>query len=172
LVRIPLQSFSLAALAPNPPDELTRAKDTKAIKIMNMKEDENPPAASRIIGIGIDLVENGRIAASIQKLGDRFLERVFTANEIGYCKQMRSPAPHFAVRFAAKEAVSKAFGCGIGVQLSWLDIEVTRSESGAPTMVLHGRGRELAAKRGVEQILLSLSHTEYYSTANVLLAGR
>ncbi|MEI7959202.1 MAG: holo-ACP synthase [Verrucomicrobiota bacterium] len=132
----------------------------------------NPPPASRIIGIGIDLVENERIAGSITRLGDRFLERVFTEGEIGYCKKMRHPAPHYAVRFAAKEAVAKAFGCGIGEQLSWLDIEVTRSDAGVPALVLHGRGRELATARGVEQILLSLSHTEHYSTANVLLAGR
>jgi len=122
-----------------------------------------------ILGTGIDLVENARIAASISKFGDRFLNRVFCEGEIAYCRKMRDPAPHYAARFAAKEAVSKAFGCGIGELIGFLEIEVVRAESGAPAILLHGGGRRLAEERRVHQIFLSLSHTEHYAVANVLL---
>jgi holo-[acyl-carrier protein] synthase len=122
-----------------------------------------------IIGTGLDLVENARIARSIAKFGDRFLHRIFAAGEIAYCKPMREPAPHYAARFAAKEAVAKAFGCGIGEWIGFLDIEVVRDSSGAPSVTLHGPGRELAVSRGVTQIFLSLSHTEHYATASALL---
>ena len=73
--------------------------------------------------------------------------------------------------FAAKEAVAKAFGTGIGASVSWLDIEVCRTEAGAPFIVLHGTAAETASTRGVTQILLSLSHSEHYAVANVVLAG-
>ena len=128
-------------------------------------------SSSQILGIGIDLVENARIARSITEFGDRFLHRVFCEGEIAYCQTMRNSTPHYAARFAAKEAVSKAFGCGIGDQLGWLDIEVVRSQSGLPAVLLHGHGQELAGQRGVTRIFLSLSHTEHYAVANVLLSG-
>ncbi len=124
-----------------------------------------------IVGTGIDLVENARIASSIAKFGDSFLKRVFLPAEIAYCQTMRNPAPHYAARFAAKEAVSKAFGCGIGAQLGWLDIEVVRADSGAPSIVLHGAGCKLAEAHGVNRIHLSLTHTEAYAAANVILTG-
>lgn len=124
---------------------------------------------SQILGTGIDLVENARIAASIEKFGDAFLHRIFTVGEIAYCAPMRNPIPHYAARFAAKEAVSKAFGCGIGAELGWLDMEVIREATGAPTLLLHGAGRELAAQRCVNRIFLSLSHTENYAVASVTL---
>jgi len=126
---------------------------------------------SQIIGTGIDLVDNARIAASIEKFGDRFLHRVFTEGEIAYCAPMRNPVPHYAARFAAKEAVSKAFGCGIGKTLGWREIEITRDELGAPHVVLHDGGAELAAQRGVRQIFVSLTHTDTSAAANALLVG-
>jgi holo-[acyl-carrier protein] synthase len=122
-----------------------------------------------ILGTGIDLVENARIAASIEKFGDRFLNRVFLPGELAYCGTMRHPTPHYAARFAAKEAVAKAFGCGISERIGFLDIEVTRNAAGAPSIVLHGPARELAAEHGVSKIFLSLSHTDHYSVANVIL---
>ncbi len=124
-----------------------------------------------ILGTGIDLVENARIAASIEKFGDRFLNRVFRPEELAYCRTMRHPTPHYAARFAAKEAVAKAFGCGISERMGFLDIEVTRNEAGAPSIVLHGPARELATEREVTKIFLSLSHTDNYSVANVILSG-
>ncbi len=125
----------------------------------------------QILGTGIDLVENARIAASIEKFGDRFLHRIFTPGEIAYCASMAKPTPHYAARFAAKEAVSKCFGCGIGKQLGWLDMEVTNDEAGAPHMVLHGDGIALAAARGVRQIFVSLTHTDQYAAASATIAG-
>ena len=124
-----------------------------------------------VLGTGIDLVENARIAASIEKFGDRFLHRIFTASEIAYCAQMRNPVPHYAARFAAKEAVSKAFGTGIGKQLGWLDMEVAHNEAGAPFVILHGHGAELSAQRGVRQVFVSLTHTDHYAAASATIVG-
>ncbi|XHR27728.1 MAG: holo-ACP synthase [Chthoniobacteraceae bacterium] len=124
-----------------------------------------------ILGTGIDLVENARIAASIEKFGDRFLRRIFTEDEIAYCAAYPNPVPHYAARFAAKEAVSKAFGTGIGKALGWKEIEVWRNEVGAPFIRLLAGGLELANQRGVTQIHVSLTHTDAYAAANALLVG-
>ena len=126
---------------------------------------------TQILGTGIDLVENARIAASIEKFGDRFLHRIFTEGEIAYCASMANPTPHYAARFAAKEAVSKAFGTGIGKALGWREIEVLRDAAGAPSIALHDGASELAAQRGVKQIHVSLTHTDAYAAANALLVG-
>ena len=124
-----------------------------------------------ILGIGVDLVEVARIEQSIARHGEAFLHRVFTADEIAYCAKMKSPAPHYAARFAAKEAVSKAFGTGIGAQLGWRDIEVRRDESGKPSIVLHGGGADFAKARGARTIHLSLSHTAACAVAQVVIEG-
>ena len=79
-----------------------------------------------ILGTGIDLIEVARIASSFAKFGERFVNRVLLPDEIAYCLAHKNPAPFLAVRFAAKEAVSKAFGTGIGAQLGWQDIEIRR----------------------------------------------
>ncbi len=83
-----------------------------------------------ILGTGIDIIEVARIASSFEQFGDRFLNRILLSGEIGYCLLHRNPAPFLAVRFAAKEAISKAFGTGIGAQLGWQDMEIRRHESG------------------------------------------
>ncbi len=124
-----------------------------------------------ILGHGIDMVENDRIARSISEFGEGFVNRVFCAMEIEYCQRMREPAPHFAARWAAKEAVAKAFGTGIGASISFLDIEVRRKASGEPFVQLHGAGIELAARRSVTGVMLSLSHSRDYSIASVILVG-
>ena len=124
-----------------------------------------------ILGTGIDLVENARIAASIEKFGDRFLRRIFTEGEIAYCAGFPNPVPHYAARFAAKEAVSKAFGTGIGKALGWKEIEVCRHESGAPYVVLHEGGAELAARRGVREVFVSLTHTDNHAAASATITG-
>ncbi len=124
-----------------------------------------------ILGTGIDLIEVARIAASYGKFGERFVNRVLVPDEIAYCLSHKNPAPHLAARFAAKEAVSKAFGTGIGAALGWQDIEVCRRETGAPFVVLHGRGRDLFAARGARQLHLSLTHTENYAAATAILEG-
>ena len=122
-----------------------------------------------ILGTGIDLVEVARIAASYEKYGEAFVNRVLLPEELSYCLAHKNPAPFLAARFAAKEAVVKAFGTGIGAELGWLDIEVRRHESGAPYVVLHGRGRELFAARGARQLHLSLTHTGHYAAATAIL---
>lgn len=124
-----------------------------------------------ILGLGTDIVEVARIETAYAKLGEPFLTRLLRADEIAYCRSHRNPAPHLAGRFAAKEAVAKAFGTGIGAALGWQDIEIIREETGRPVVLLHGRGRELFAARGAKQLWLSLSHTQHYATATAILAG-
>lgn len=122
-----------------------------------------------IFGIGIDVVENARIADSIRRHGDRFLERVYHAAEVDYCRSMKDPTPHFAARFAAKEAVSKAFGTGFAGKVSWKDIEVRRKPSGEPFVVLHAAAEDLAKRLGITAVYISLSHSQSYAVANALL---
>jgi holo-[acyl-carrier protein] synthase len=122
-----------------------------------------------ILGTGIDIIEVARIASSFGKFGERFVNRILLPDEIAYCLSHKNPAPFLAVRFAAKEAVSKAFGTGIGAQLGWQDIEIRRKESGEPFVVLHGKGGELFAARGAKKIHVSLSHTEHYAAATAIL---
>src|SRR6202051_5253959 len=88
-----------------------------------------------ILGIGIDIIEVARIQASYERFGERFLNRILHPKEISYCLSHKAPAPFLAARFAAKEAISKAFGTGIGAQLGWLDIEIVRKESGGPLVL-------------------------------------
>jgi len=122
-----------------------------------------------MLGIGVDIVENARIEHSLERFGERFLHRVFTAGEIEYCQSMKFPARHFAARFAAKEAASKAFGTGIGKAMGWRDIDVHRHASGQPYVVLEGGAKELAAERGVSAIWLSLSHTDQHAAATIVI---
>lgn len=122
-----------------------------------------------ILGIGIDIIEVARIASAYERHGERFVNRILHPAEIAYCLTHRSPAPFLAARFAAKEAVSKAFGTGIGAQLGWRDLEVRRKDSGEPYVVLHGNGQALFDSRGANQLLLSLSHTENYAAAVAVL---
>jgi holo-[acyl-carrier protein] synthase len=124
-----------------------------------------------VIGIGVDIIEVARIRASLDRHGERFHRRICTENEAAYCIRMRDPAPFFAARFAAKEAVSKALGTGIGAQCSWLDIEVRRKASGEPFIVLHGAGAETAKRLGVGRVMITLSHTEHYATAQAVALG-
>ena len=122
-----------------------------------------------IVGIGVDLVECARIQHSLDRFGERFLRRVFTAGEIEYSQSMKYPARHLAARFAAKEALSKAFGTGIGKSMSWKDIDVHRKLSGEPFVVLEGGAKQLAVDRSVDKIWISLSHTENHAVATIVL---
>ena len=122
-----------------------------------------------ILGTGIDIIEVARIAASFEKFGEKFVNRILLPEEIVYCLSHKNPSPFLAVRFAAKEAISKAFGTGICAALSWQDMEIRRKEAGEPYVVLHGKGRELFAARGAKQLLVSLSHTEHYAAATAIL---
>jgi len=124
-----------------------------------------------IVGVGIDLIETARIQASMERFGERFLNRVFLPDEIAYSGKMRHPARHFAARFAAKEAASKAFGTGIGRQLGWRDMEVCRNKSGEPYLVLHGKGAALAKSRGITSTHVSLTHHMTAAAAVVILCS-
>jgi len=122
-----------------------------------------------ILGIGIDLIEVRRIQASYEKFGERFVSRILHPNEISYCLQHRIPGPFLAARFAAKEAISKAFGTGIGAELGWRDMEVAKKPSGEPYVILHDRGQALLEARGARTVLISLSHTQEHATAIAIL---
>ena len=123
----------------------------------------------RIAGIGIDMMENARIEHSLERFGTRFVHRVFTEGEIAYCQSMKYPARHFAARFAAKEAVSKAFGTGIGKAMGWRDIDVRKKESGEPFVVFTGGAEVLARQRNVRAAWISLSHTDHHAVTIVVL---
>ena len=130
------------------------------------------PAAAGVLGIGVDLTENDRMRTMLKRWDGQFKNRVFRPEEQRYCEACAQPWRHYAGRFAVKEAVSKAFGTGIGEALGWLDIEVVRGAAGAPTVKLHDAGARLARRRGVRRILVSLSHTRHYAVAQALLVGR
>ena len=122
-----------------------------------------------ILGVGIDIIEVARIASSFEKFGERFVNRILHANEIAYCLSHKNPAPFIAARFAAKEAISKAFGAGIGAQLGWRDMEIGRKKSGEPFVILHGNGKKLFKSRHAKNLLISLSHTANYAAATAVL---
>jgi holo-[acyl-carrier protein] synthase len=122
-----------------------------------------------VLGIGVDIIECARIQHSIERFGDRFLHRVFTDGEIAYSMSMKFPERHFAARFAGKEAVSKAFGTGIGKAVSFRNIDIQKRENGEPFLVFSGSAKALAAERGVTSALITLSHTEHHAIACVVL---
>ena len=122
-----------------------------------------------VVGLGTDLAEIARVARSIDRFGDRFLERVYTPGEIAYCQSKRNFAESFAARFAAKEAGAKALGTGISHGVSWREFEVLRARSGKPSLVLHGRAAEIARQLGVVRSTLSLTHSRETAMAVVLL---
>lgn len=125
-----------------------------------------------IPGIGVDIVDCERIRGILRRSGRGVRQRVFTPAEAAYCDRMADPAPHFAARFAAKEAVVKALGTGLRRGMSWRDIEVVRDAQGCPRIVLHGAAREAAKAVGVDQVDVSLSHTCDHAVAMVRLRFR
>jgi holo-[acyl-carrier protein] synthase len=120
-------------------------------------------------GVGVDLVKIPRLRDVIGRWDERFLRRVFTEAEIDYCRARRDPVPHFAARFAAKEAGMKALGTGLGLGVTWRELEVRREQGQAPTLELHGRTRELGLARGGCRMLLALSHDGDYALAHAVL---
>ena len=119
-------------------------------------------------GIGIDLVEVPRLRELLERHGQRFKERTFTAGEIAYCDACADPAMHYAARFAAKEAAAKSLGTGLWAEgVVWTDIEVVREASGKPQIVLHGAAKQHAADTNC---LVSLTHTRDLAMAQVILA--
>jgi len=120
-----------------------------------------------IVGTGVDIAEVPRIRASIEKYGQRFLERVFTPGEIAYVEKKANKFERYAARFAAKEAGMKALGTGMrGVR--WQDFEVANLPSGRPTLMLHGNAAKIAEAMGVIAINLSMTHTAVNAIAFVI----
>jgi holo-[acyl-carrier protein] synthase len=122
-----------------------------------------------LLGLGTDLIETRRVEQSIDRFGDRFLERIFSPLEIAYCKRKKNAAESFAARFAAKEAGAKALGTGISRGVTWKDFEVKRETSGRPSLHLSGRAAELALAIGVKRIQLSLTHSRELAMAVVVV---
>jgi holo-[acyl-carrier protein] synthase len=122
-----------------------------------------------IVGTGIDITEVPRIRQTVERFGDRFLRRIFTVGEIRYCDSKANRFERYAARFAAKEAAMKALGTGWSRGVRWVDCEVVRMPGGRPTMTFHGKAGEIAAKLGVKNAALSLSHTAEQAIAQVIL---
>jgi holo-[acyl-carrier protein] synthase len=122
-----------------------------------------------IVGTGIDIAEVPRIAEAIKRHGERFLRRVFTEGEMNYCESKANRIERYAARFAAKEAAMKALGTGWNHGVRWRDIEVCREPAGRPTIVLHGKAAQIAAKLKTTRTALSLSHTSDQAIAQVIL---
>jgi holo-[acyl-carrier protein] synthase len=124
-----------------------------------------PPNSGHVLGLGCDLCEVARLRGVWERQGERFLDHTYTAGERAYCLRMRDPAPFLAARFAAKEAVAKAFGTGIGAELGWHSIEVVHGERGEPLVRLDAKGMELLSARGATGVMLTLSHTDLMAMA-------
>jgi holo-[acyl-carrier protein] synthase len=122
-----------------------------------------------IVGTGVDIAEVPRVAAAIERFGERFLKRIFTENEIRYCESKANRVERYAARFAAKEAALKAIGTGWKRGVAWRDVEVTREPGGRPTMTFHGKAAEFAGKLGMKRAHVSLSHTAEHAIAQVIL---
>jgi len=122
-----------------------------------------------IIGVGIDLVDVGRIERAVGRHGGAFEKRVFTDSELEYCNRKRKPGLHLAARFGVKEAVMKAFGTGWSGGVSWKDVEVVHARGGRPEVVLSGRLREIADGLGGVDTLVSFSHDGGYAIAHALI---
>jgi holo-[acyl-carrier protein] synthase len=122
-----------------------------------------------IVGTGIDIAEVPRIAESIKRFGDRFLNRIFTEGEIRYCDAKANRTERYAARFAAKEAAMKALGTGWNLGVTWRDIEVSRQPGGRPTIIFHGKAAEFAQQLGARHVALSLTHTRDFAMAQVIL---
>lgn len=122
-----------------------------------------------IYGIGIDLVKIARIQKVLESWGERFQVKVFTEKERSLCLSKPRPGRYWAMRFAAKEAFSKAIGLGMRHGICWKDIEVTANSFGKPELVLYGRAKEICLETGIKNIFLTLSDEDGYAVAVVVL---
>jgi holo-[acyl-carrier protein] synthase len=125
----------------------------------------------KVIALGLDLVEVSRIRDLLGRHGERFKERMFSPAEQNYCDGQAEPAMHYAARFAAKEAVAKALGTGFAEGVGWADIEVLRADNGQPSIALHHGAAERARQLGIDQVLVTLTHTKDAAAASVVALG-
>jgi holo-[acyl-carrier protein] synthase len=121
-----------------------------------------------VVGLGTDLIEIERVQQSLDRFGDRFMQKVFTDGEIAYCQRKKHAAESFASRFAAKEAAAKALGTGISRGIGWKEIEVCRQPGERPTLRLSGRAAERAATLGARNLHLTLTHSRDVAMAVVV----
>jgi holo-[acyl-carrier protein] synthase len=124
-----------------------------------------------IVGTGVDITDVARIKAAVERFGDRFLERVFTPEEVRYCTAKANPAEPLAARFAAKEAGMKALGTGLRHGITWHDVEVVRQPGGRPAVRFSGKAADFAQRLGCKRAHLSLTHTADQAMAFVILEG-
>lgn len=122
-----------------------------------------------IYGIGIDIVKIERLKTAVEKWGDKFLERIFTKNEIDYCYEKKNPYPSLSVRFAAKEALIKAIGSEIPVSMT--EIHVKSHGNGRPSIEVSGRLKKFFAAKNIKYAHVSLSHEKEYGVASVVIEG-
>ena len=115
-----------------------------------------------IAGLGNDIIEINRVKKAYEEHKEAFLDRLFTAKEQEYCKAQENPFPRLAGRFAAKEAIVKALGCGFGSEVAWKDIEILVDESGKPVVHLSG---ELSRRFDHPTLLITISHCKEYASA-------
>jgi holo-[acyl-carrier protein] synthase len=123
------------------------------------------PPGGILLGLGADVIEVERIRGIFERQGDRFLDRIYTEEERAYCMGMKVPFPHLAARFAAKEAVSKAFTTGIGAELGWKSISIYHGSRREPRVRLDVKGEELLKQLGASHVLVTLSHTQISAMA-------
>lgn len=124
-----------------------------------------------IVGLGTDIVEISRIDQMIERHGDTFLKRVFTELENEYCGSKKNKGQHYAGRWAAKEAVMKTLGTGFIKGIGWKEIEVINLKSGKPTIVISGGVELHAGEMGIEEILITISHSREFATATAIALG-
>ncbi len=125
-----------------------------------------------IEGFGVDIVEVKRVKSAVKKWGRRFLDKIYTKREIAYCKSKGAPEQHLAARFAAKEAVYKAFGPDGKTAILWTDVEILNEKNGKPKVILKGSAKRLKEKMRISKVVVSLSHTKNYAVGNCILLGR
>jgi len=121
-----------------------------------------------IVGLGTDIVEIARIGQMIERHAESFLNRIYTDDEISYCQKRKHCYEAFAGRWAAKEAMMKVLGTGFVKGIGWKDIEILNERSGKPVVNIRGGAREHAAKLGIDDVLITISHCKTYATATAI----
>tara|TARA_B110000305_G_scaffold98152_1_gene110758 strand:+ start:3139 stop:3549 length:411 start_codon:yes stop_codon:yes gene_type:complete len=129
------------------------------------------PSGTNVIGVGIDTIEVSRIKDSMERHGEHFLNKIFTPNERTYCDDKSDSAPFYATRFAAKEAMAKAFRTGIGKDFGWLDSEIIHGMEGEPFIKLSQSGQAMLNQVGASKVLVSLTHLSTVASAVVILVS-
>ncbi len=125
-----------------------------------------------ILGIGADITECLRIARMIERHGELFINRAYTADEVRYCQSRRQSTQHFAARWAAKQAVLKALGIGTLRGVAWTDIEIRKAPSGQPVVAVQGAIKDIVERLGVAEVLVSIAHCRTHATAYAMALAR